>query len=568
VKIRSITMAGFMCHSKADVDFPEAGLVLVTGPNGSGKSSFAEAVACAGWNHTLRGTPPWKEGVKGCVVVETDRFVLSRTRSAKGAAKLSWQRLDGEAFDFQTSQIAQDALEREIGSWDVWRRSSVFSSQDAAHFTLATDAERKHLIESLLGIDRFDAALQACRADMKTNAQLVQRAERDLAVQQAKSEGVAQRLRDAKAAVETFEDGPEPTGTATHPTELHEKDVRLSKMIADATQEVGELAGQLRAIDGKLATADAEVRQAQKRADFFAQDKCPTCEQALPQNKRNEASRALAKAQLAAREEKQRCEAERAAVEQDCAELREEVEALREQRRELAAELAAAQAEARALEQQRSAWRKAQAQREQAMGVLATAAEDLEAIAKRTAEVEAGLAQARAEAAELAAVERVLGLQGVRAQVLAKALGGIEGVANRWLADIAGTGLTMQLKPYTEKKTGGVNDKISLDVRGAGGGHGYRASSGGERRRIDVALLLALAEVAAAAQGREQGTLWFDEVFDALDEDGVEAVTSALAKLAQDRAVVVISHSRALVSKLRPVLRIRTGEAGIDARFV
>src|SRR5262249_8944808 len=66
----------------------------------------------------------------------------------------------------------------------------------------------------------------------------------------------------------------------------------------------------------------------------------------------------------------------------------------------------------------------------------------------------------------LGAVEQVLGLRGVRAHVLGRALTGIEAVGNAWLAKIAGTGLQLTLKPYSEKKTGGVTDAISLEIDG------------------------------------------------------------------------------------------------------
>jgi len=157
----------------------------------------------------------------------------------------------------------------------------------------------------------------------------------------------------------------------------------------------------------------------------------------------------------------------------------------------------------------------------------------------------------------LEAVEQVLGVRGVRAHVLGEALRGIEAVANYWLAKVAGEGLELTLDPYSEKASGGVSDAIALKVAGAGGGFGYKAASGGERRRIDIALLLALAEVSQAASGRDgQGTLFFDEVFDALDGEGAGAVCAALAELAQTRCVVVISHSSTLVETLQPTLRL------------
>ena len=43
----------------------------------------------------------------------------------------------------------------------------MFSAQDAAHFTNATDGERKRLLEQLLGLDKFDVALTKCRLELK-----------------------------------------------------------------------------------------------------------------------------------------------------------------------------------------------------------------------------------------------------------------------------------------------------------------------------------------------------------------------------------------------------------------
>jgi DNA repair exonuclease SbcCD ATPase subunit len=118
---------------------------------------------------------------------------------------------------------------------------------------------------------------------------------------------------------------------------------------------------------------------------------------------------------------------------------------------------------------------------------------------------------------------------------------------------LADAGVRVRLEPYTERAGGGVKDAIALLVDGAGDGHGYRACSAGERRRLDVALLLALAEIARATSGDEPGTLWLDEVFDALDDDGADAVCAAVRELCRDRCVVVITHSPRLADALRTV---------------
>ena len=153
--------------------------------------------------------------------------------------------------------------------------------------------------------------------------------------------------------------------------------------------------------------------------------------------------------------------------------------------------------------------------------------------------------------------QKVLGLKGVRAPVLGTALAGLESVANMWVRKISGEEIQIEIKPYTEKKTGGTSDAIGLVVSGVGGGHGYKGASGGQRRRIDVSLLLALADLAQASHGKEDpGTIFFDEVFDSLDVEGIEAVSAALAEMGQTRPVVVITHSTKLAEQLEYTARL------------
>lgn len=568
MKIRTITMVNFTCHEKTDVDLPDCGIVLVTGPNGSGKSSLAEAVAACMWNHTLRGTSPWRTGASGLVTVETDRIVASRKRSAKGVGSLKWWPPGGEAGEFQSTRAKQEALEAEVGTWEVWRRTCVFSSQDAAHFTLAPDADRKRLIESLIGVGRFDAALRLCREDMKLMQAQATRAEHDLQLAQAKLSGVVQRKADAEAALALAETVTEPADAPPPDTAALQAEAdELQTMFTEARGELGAARAAVARHARAVAEAEAAVKQAAKRAEFFMRDKCPTCEQDLPADKRAEALQAVQDAKSAAESERTIADANRAEDEATVQELEDELESLREQRSGVQASIASVQSEAKRIAAEHAEWERTHAQAARARMTLDEVASEVRGLEAAVAEAETGRKAARTDAEVLAAVEKVLGVRGVRAQVTGKALGGIEAVANKWLAQIAGPGMSLTLRSYTEKKTGGVNDAISLDVTGAGGGYGYKASSGGERRRIDVAILLALAEVASAAHGNAGGTLWFDEVFDALDTDGVEAVAGALDELARDRCVVVISHNQTLARRLTTALRLEAEAGKLTKRY-
>jgi DNA repair exonuclease SbcCD ATPase subunit len=148
------------------------------------------------------------------------------------------------------------------------------------------------------------------------------------------------------------------------------------------------------------------------------------------------------------------------------------------------------------------------------------------------------------------AVEQILSTKGIRASLLAEVLTVIEEAANRWFGFLPmedGVPLKLKLNPYTEKGDS-VTDALSLEVEGAGAGLGYKAASAGERRRIDLALMLALQEVAEAAHGVKFGTVFIDEAFDALDADVVPEAVELLRDLAEDRCVILITHNE-LVAK-------------------
>jgi DNA repair exonuclease SbcCD ATPase subunit len=543
MNIRRIVMRGFMVHKDTEVAFPERGLVLVTGPNGGGKSSLVESVATAYWGETLRGSDPWAE--KGNVEVTSDAVQASRVWDGR-RKKLSWcvtEDADSPSETFENTTKAQEALEQVVGDFDVWRRTHVFSSQDAANFTLSTDAERKRLLESILGLDRFDAALAKCRTDLRVAETSVSVAETELGRAEAGLEAQRQRLADAE---ETLKRMPPVADTPA----LKAKAANCKKMAKDAESDIASARQELRYMDAEAGQLDARAEEARRRLHALDGDTCDRCGQDIPVALRD-------KLQAQVAQEKAAAAAVRAKNEQRMDELSAKIE-------ELEAERTALIGRAQTLIAEASAAENATSQRSAAETALGNAQESVTRLERSHAHHSEEAAQHRQSVAVLTAVDTVLGLKGVRAHVLGRALKGLEAAANAWLARVAGAGLVVHLNPYTEKKTGGVSDSISLQIDGAGGGNGYKAASGGERRRIDVALLLALAEVSAAAHGRTPGTLWFDEVFDALDEDGVDSVRDALTDLSQERAVVVITHSKAMVDRLPAALRLRVHAGKVD----
>lgn len=594
MRVRSLVLRAFTSHSNTRVVFPPTGIVVVTGRNGAGKSSLVEGVAVAGWGKTLRGTPPWNEAIAAFeraavgadshhTHLEADGIEILRSRKRSKTA-LFWKLVDdgsttgcaldathrlsdgpgGGAADsdadrpataFENTSKAQEALDRVIGSFDVWRRSSTFSVSDAAHFSLATDSERKRFLEGVIGIDCFDDALDQCRADMREIVRNLHEARRGLEVARTKHENdklnlvrARERLSRAKESMPEEVPMPNEVGLKT----LRENVTKGSAMLRD-------LKSALTAAEREAFATKLDRDAASSEVARLAKERCPVCDQAVPPARLESAKGRLARASTDAGLASTKAEEVRAALADEIAEV--EMTLV-----ELAKRVGEEMARIEKAKERAVSWRRAKQ-------VETESAYDVAEAERRLGELDVGivvlsenLARLEKAFATQSAVENVLGLRGFRAMVLSKSLEGINLVANAWLPRLGLADLKVELRDYSEKKSGGVNDAISINVYGAGGGHGYRAASTGERRRVDLAILLALSEIASASAGQvEPSTLFFDELFDSLDEEGIVAVSATLEDLAQDRCVVVITHNADLAARLPAARRFLVSEGKVKA---
>lgn len=544
--VKSLRMRCFMGHEDSTVELPETGAVLVFGENGSGKSSIVEGVSFAGWGKTLRGDVPWwGEAKPPCAALAVlDDINVERLRNGpKNELTFSG------GVEFPTASKSQVALEGVLGPHDLWRRTHVFSSADAMHFTLATDGERKRLIESFLGSDRFDPGLEACRKDLRAAEGNLEVTRRKKELLDSKLVGDRRRVTDAEQGLAVLEHAPDEVVIVPgKPLAYYDERIR------DAKREIYDLESRLREAERAGGGFDQIARSAEAMLDRLRGETCPTCSQpiagSLRKKLRLDADAAKGKAD-AAREE---AKADLVDAKDTIAATKEQLDILQTRRGERAMRIQAEQMAENAVRHHAKSIELHNMNRAAAVAAIAKAQAEL-------VDLEDEIDLAIAEVAELTEVEKVLGLKGFRAHTLGQSLSGIDAVANAWLARLR-QGVQIKLSPYAELAKGGTKDAIGLSVIGRGRGS-YKSTSGGERRRIDVALLLGLAEVAAAARGAQTGTLFFDEVFDCLDEQGIEAVSEILTELSQTRCVVVITHSKDLMARMRAARKLHIAHGKI-----
>lgn len=509
---------GFMSHDDSEVELPSAGIILVTGPNGAGKSAIAEAISYGLWGKMLRGDTPWRDDeTPGLVAFHVEHPELDVARLWSGKQqKLSFAVDGNKAEVYETRTKCQEALEAIIGPYDLWRRSCVFSSSDAASFSTATDAERKRMLEKLLGLEWFDAALKASREDLKEAARELERATERL-------EALEARKGDIREKVDFYTNQLEESADADDLSAEASKLKKYKKLRAASKEEVKVNSKGVQRKQQEVTRSEAKLEQLTEQLDALAGQSCHTCGQPVPDEVRTELETALT-------EETERLAGLRTSAEEWLSDIKEDITAAQSEIDELTSRIEEVGGQVQVSQAQVEARTKAERGVKQAKL-------DLKTIEASAVTIEESLDKVKPKVAELEACSSVLGLKGVRAHVLGETLGSIEGVANRWLDQLSEGKLQMTLKPYSDK---GVKDAISLKVKGGN----FARASGGERRRVDVSILLALSQIGLSTVGVQDGwPLIFDEVFDALDPQGIAQVLKALNALSMTRPAIVITHS-------------------------
>lgn len=527
MRISRIKLKNFMAYDSAEVVLPERGVVIVTGANGEGKSSLKDAVAAACWGRTLRRRPFWRSGVPCTVDLEMPGVTIRRRVTKGGSKRLELLEEGDEKVRYSTTKEAQQALSAIVPEMDLWRRCHVFSTKEAAAFSTATDKTRKQLLESLLGISRFDQAAASAKADHMDLQGVYQRAEH---IEQVSRSALREREHARQEAQGLLQD------EQCLPDEeaLRRAEKKYERWWDEAQELMGRVSPNVQDLRAEQARLSVRISVAQENVEFLSRKVCPTCHRDMD-DQGEELERVKG--------ELERMRGEEGTLRSSLVEAQKSVDACAKNEKVVGARLEDTRQKLREL-----AFRKKQLERAQllverveeqiaqAQGTHARAFEDLE--------------RARVRLGEIEAVRQVLGLTGVRATVLGRALGGLQELANSYVQRMFSDLIEVRLDAQTNLKGGGTADRISLEVDGLADGLGYEALSDGERCRVDVSILLSLARISSAALGQEAGTLWLDELFKSLDEEGIDAATEIVREIGEERPVVVISHHQPFVEHL------------------
>jgi len=151
-------------------------------------------------------------------------------------------------------------------------------------------------------------------------------------------------------------------------------------------------------------------------------------------------------------------------------------------------------------------------------------------------------------------------IEAYRIRLIDQALPFIEERTNFWLDKLGAGVVTVELATLD-------GDKETLLIRVNDGRPGrpldIRVYSGGQKRRVEMALKLALSELKQQALGAELMLMSADEPTDGLDAAGRKAyVEMILAQAASGKVIILTSHDNEIIASFNNVIRLTQGPAG------
>lgn len=139
------------------------------------------------------------------------------------------------------------------------------------------------------------------------------------------------------------------------------------------------------------------------------------------------------------------------------------------------------------------------------------------------------------------------GSSGIKSRLLDDVTPYLNKRANKYLQFLTEDSIQVEFSTQSQLKSGEFREKFNIAVTNKHGGDAYIGNSGGERKRIDLAITLALQDLVASRATKPLNIVFFDEIFDALDAVGVERVAELLQDVSgQKSSVFVVSHNDTL----------------------
>lgn len=595
-----VTLSNFGPFESVTIPLNNPGLTLVEGvvkgcpgfeSNGAGKSFIVESVPYALYGRCLRpkytGDKVIRRGTSSAKVellLDIDGHDVWVTRYRRDPQKDNRVEIlmDGADISPGTTPEADAMIVRMLGGMDFksFTNSIAFGARDdVTSFFSATDGERKEILERLLGLEVFGRAEEIARARLTTARESLSQASsvRDQAA--ATLAALRQSMDAAEEESISVEDAEFGMRVAAmkhrHANRMvcsaeedvtlaleHVKRVRSSLEMSEslyrkarATYDAADQAWRSKeaTLVAEMNAENAAGEAAKKRKETFAKlsaTTCPTCKQVIGQDHCSviisgfddiigthfhRATAINMELDMWRKEPRPT-----PPVEIDRRSLEDANRELADARTNLAGWRAVAEGRAETLAAATQRAEEVRALQERSR----KAVDDAEhAVALATSDVEAkALHEARCQFWVAG-----FGNQGIKSFLIESELAEINRRCGAYVSRLMGRGAKVWMTATRALKSGkGSKEEIVVHADIPGKAEDYYGGSKGQKRRMDLCVLLALRDLVASRNANGCNQLFVDEVFDGVDGSGCDAVVDLLRDMLTTGPVILVTHNPGL----------------------
>jgi DNA repair exonuclease SbcCD ATPase subunit len=163
---------------------------------------------------------------------------------------------------------------------------------------------------------------------------------------------------------------------------------------------------------------------------------------------------------------------------------------------------------------------------------------------KKIFKISEDIIQAQDDLAVYQNVAKVFGPAGVRAHILDTVTPFLNDRTSDYLSALSDGNISAVWSTLTTTAKGDLKEKFNIEVSNSKGAESFAGLSGGEKRKVRLATMLALQDLVASRATKSIELYIADEVDDALDPAGLERLMGVLDRKAKERGtVLVISHN-------------------------
>lgn len=149
--------------------------------------------------------------------------------------------------------------------------------------------------------------------------------------------------------------------------------------------------------------------------------------------------------------------------------------------------------------------------------------------------------------------QKAMGKEGIKSFIIDQIVPTLNDQIEYWMQLMYQNSISVKFDKYLN---------VSLINNGSGHEMVFGQGSGGERRRIDLAVMLGFRQVMKLTTGKDPNIVFFDEVAENLDDEGVYRLHDAILDISKNSHVYVISHNPTLSQLLQSVTTLNVIKQG------